>query len=275
MSQQHSALAESRPPDPPQAPNVLLSINPEWAEAILDGEKQWEYRKTPPARGPPMRLVLYASAPVQAAVGVAWSYTMLERDVPVLIDETVDRTPHDRDDVLDYFGDAQEGAALRIGSFRRFDEPVPRTDLESDGLAPAQNFRYIGSVPAHETLVEPTTVRVGGHTRVGHCKRDETDVYVGRGPNGRAMDETPVGERGWLGNPYPLDDVDSRGASIEAFRADFVARLKADQAFRDAVRGLSGKTLGCWCQSLEADQPACHAEVVAEYADRLAGGEQL
>lgn len=106
-------------------------------------------------------------------------------------------------------------------------------------------------------------------TRVGHCKRNSTDVYAGRGPGGRAMDETEIGERGWLGNPYPLDEVESRAASIEAFRADFVARLKVDSEFREAVRELAGKTLGCWCQSLEDDHPACHAEVIAEQADRL------
>ena len=42
---------------------------------------------------------------------------------------------------------------------------------------------------------------------------------------------------------------------------------------------LAGKTLGCWCQRLDEDSPACHAEVIAEHADRLArdqsaGGER-
>lgn len=106
-------------------------------------------------------------------------------------------------------------------------------------------------------------------TRVGHCKQDETDVYAGRGPNGRAMDETPAGERGWLGNPYPLDKADSRAASIEAFKAVFYARLETDEAFREAVADLSGKTLGCWCQRIDEDRPRCHAEIIAEHADKL------
>lgn len=142
----------------PQVPNVLLSIKPEHADAILDGEKQWEYRKVAPSRGPPLRLVLYASAPVQAAVGVAWSYTVLERPIPVLIEETVRFTPHDRDEVLDYFGDAETGYAIRIGSYRRFDKPVPRDTLKSMGLSPSQNFRYAGTVTADERYVEPALV---------------------------------------------------------------------------------------------------------------------
>lgn len=107
-------------------------------------------------------------------------------------------------------------------------------------------------------------------TRVGHCKRDETDVYAGRGPDGRDMTEADPGERGWLGNPFPVEDHDSRAACIEAFKATFVARLKTDPEYREAVADLAGKRLGCWCQTLADDGPPCHAEVIAEWAERLA-----
>lgn len=144
------------------APNVLLSIKPKWADAILSGEKTWEYRKVAPTRGPPLRLVLYASAPVKKAVGVAWSYTVLERPIPELMERTVRFTPHDPFDILDYFGDAETGHALRIGTYRRFDAPVPRAELEAMGLEPTQNFRYIGDTKPDERLVEPQKIRTGG-----------------------------------------------------------------------------------------------------------------
>ena len=107
-------------------------------------------------------------------------------------------------------------------------------------------------------------------TRIGHCKRDETDVYVDRGTGGRSMSNTEIGSRGWLGNPHPLDDGYTKSESIDLFRDEFEARLRDDDEFREAVRNLSGTTLGCWCQSLDDDDPACHAEVIAEHADRLA-----
>lgn len=112
---------------------------------------------------------------------------------------------------------------------------------------------------------EQNTVR----TRVGHCKADETEVYVGRGRGGRDMLNTPIRSRGWLGNPHSVDDHGREG-SIERFRKAFEHRLENDPAFREAVRQLAGKTLGCWCQRLHADGPPCHAEVIAEHADRLA-----
>lgn len=113
------------------------------------------------------------------------------------------------------------------------------------------------------------------HTRVGHVIEDgeDIDVYAARGSGRKAMGEVPIGKRGWLGNPYTLEDADSRAACIEAFKADFIARLKQDTEFRDAVVDLSGKTLGCFCQTIDEEGPACHAEVIAEHADRLASEE--
>jgi hypothetical protein len=104
---------------------------------------------------------------------------------------------------------------------------------------------------------------------VGHCKADSTDVYIGRGPGGRDMTDTEVGNRGWLGNPYPVDECESRAASIEAFKADFIVKLRSNEEFREAVKELEGKTLGCWCQGIDDTIPACHGEVIAEFVERL------
>lgn len=109
-------------------------------------------------------------------------------------------------------------------------------------------------------------------TRVGHCGHDDTDVYAGRGPGGRDMLSTAIGARGWLGNPHTVGDHGRAGA-IDRFRRAFENRIENDERFRAAVRDLHGKILGCWCQRLADDEPACHAEVVAEWADRLARGD--
>jgi hypothetical protein len=107
-------------------------------------------------------------------------------------------------------------------------------------------------------------------TRVGHCKADETDVYVGRGQHGRHMlSVAKPGTRGWLGNPFSLGDHD-RAESIERFRAAFERKLERDDKFREAVGDLSGQVLGCWCQQLDDDSPACHGEIIADHADRIA-----
>jgi hypothetical protein len=82
------------------------------------------------------------------------------------------------------------------------------------------------------------------------------------------MLSTPVGQRGWLGNPNTVEDHGREG-SIERFRKAFEYRIDNDAEFRAAVQDLAGQTLGCWCQRVDDDSPACHGEVIAEWADRL------
>jgi hypothetical protein len=127
--------------------------------------------------------------------------------------------------------------------------------------------RYDSKMQEVDPMTEHSSDGIS-QTRVGHCKADSTDVYVGRGPGGRSMLDTPIGERGWLGNPYPADEY-GRGESIENFREAFEEKLKLNDAFREAVGDLAGRDLGCWCQRLDEDGPACHAEIIAEHADRI------
>lgn len=105
-------------------------------------------------------------------------------------------------------------------------------------------------------------------TRVGRWMEDDCDVYAGRGRNGKRFGSADIGERGWLGNPYSAEEHGREGC-IEKFRRVFERRLENDEEFREAIADLSGKTLGCWCQYVDDDGPACHAEVIAEHADQL------
>lgn len=133
-----------------EVPNVLLSIHPEHAEAILDGSKLWEYRRVIPAVDPPIRLVLYATDPIQAAVGSCWVPFIKSGWPSTVVLETVDETPNDPREVASYLSGLQEAHALRVVGPRRFDEPVERSSLEAAGRPPSQNFRYLPGInPAY------------------------------------------------------------------------------------------------------------------------------
>lgn len=111
-------------------------------------------------------------------------------------------------------------------------------------------------------------------TTVGHCKIDDCDVYVGRGFDGEAMGTVAVGQRGWLGNPYVVDEDSEAGytreESVALFTTEFLQKLEDDIEFRNAVGDLEGATLGCWCQrEHEDDGDLCHGEVIARAVDRV------
>jgi predicted transcriptional regulator len=142
-----------------RVPNVLLSIHPEHAEAILSGDKLYEYRRVPPARGPPMRLVLYATVPTKAVVGDAYVWEVMEDTPSAIADRTVGRTTSSRGEVLDYFEGVDTAYAIRIGTYRRFASPIPRGTLVDMDAEPAQNFRYIGEAPANGEAIDNGTIR--------------------------------------------------------------------------------------------------------------------
>ena len=107
-------------------------------------------------------------------------------------------------------------------------------------------------------------------TRVGHVRYDDTDVYAGRGAQNATIRNTDPTDRGWLGNPFTVEKF-GREQAIRHYREAFERRLRDDPDFRAAVRQLHGQVLGCFCQRLHDDDgAACHAEVIAEHADRLA-----
>jgi len=92
-------------------------------------------------------------------------------------------------------------------------------------------------------------------TKVVNLRVSDYDVYIGRA--GRGQD-------GYFGNPFPLQNGESRGATIERYRKYFYNRLKTDPEFFRRVHELKGKTLGCFCKP-----HACHGDVIAEYLNNM------
>lgn len=104
---------------------------------------------------------------------------------------------------------------------------------------------------------------------VGHCKKDDCDVYIGRGRGNAHIENTRIGKRGWLGNPFSLECGFSREESISRFAEVILRRVEQDPEFRKALYELKGATLGCWCRSCSEDDPACHGDVVKKVIEGI------
>ena len=140
---------------------VFLSIKPEYAEAILDGSKPYEYRRQPPVAGVPFTMLLYATDGVSEVVGAALVDDVKRADPKDLIPATVHDTPHDADEVRAYFDGTTSGAALHVRHAVRLEPPIERTEIRErwpDFTVP-QNFRYV-SEDSHAGLVELTRTRL-------------------------------------------------------------------------------------------------------------------
>ena len=87
--------------------------------------------------------------------------------------------------------------------------------------------------------------------RVVHCKKEEFDVYVGRGSK-------------W-GNPYSHKEgtlaeyvVESRREAVQRFEE----YLLSNEELMGSLSELKGKTLGCWCKP-----KSCHGDILLRYAN--------
>jgi predicted transcriptional regulator len=125
---------------------ALLSIHPRHAEAILQGEKRVELRRT--AVAPDVTHVLiYATAPVQAVVG--W-FDVVGVDVD---SKTGIWGAHGavagvtRKEFRDYFAGAARAVAIRVGHAQRLDPLLPVHEIPGV-RRPPQSFQYLdrGSV---------------------------------------------------------------------------------------------------------------------------------
>jgi hypothetical protein len=113
--------------------------------------------------------------------------------------------------------------------------------------------------------------------RVGHCRQDDVDVYIGRhGGSDSHLLNTAIGEPGWLGNPFPLSTFD-REESIAAFTKALTTRIDREPLFARALaEQVHGQVLGCWCRRLDEVEPICHGDVLVDAAAMCfqSGGRQ-
>ena len=94
-------------------------------------------------------------------------------------------------------------------------------------------------------------------TTVVNLRKDEYDVYIGRGRKGLIPDPP---EYGCFGNPF---DKNTRSKNIADFKEYFDSRIKNDPKFKEAILTLKDKRIACFCKPLP-----CHGDVIAEWLDK-------
>lgn len=121
---------------------VLLSIKPKFANAILEGTKTFELRRTV-FRNPTVRkIVIYASSPVSRVVGEFTIGDVLALKPEKLWEATGDGSGVERTFFDEYFRGCEVGFALKVHRPRRYAQPLVLK--EHFGFSrPPQSFRYL------------------------------------------------------------------------------------------------------------------------------------
>lgn len=81
---------------------------------------------------------------------------------------------------------------------------------------------------------------------------EDYEVYIGRAGNGKD---------GYFGNPF---NEGTRTYKLKMFEQYLKDRINNDEEFRENVKSLNGKVLGCFC----SPKP-CHGDILLKYAKLL------
>lgn len=100
-----------------------------------------------------------------------------------------------------------------------------------------------------------------------NVRKEKCDVKIGR--NGKG-DVAPIPEAGCFGNPYRVDEY-GRDGSLVLYQDYFNKRIEEDGEFREAIRGLKGQKLGCFCKPVEGfnGKLMCHGQIIAAWLDEV------
>jgi predicted transcriptional regulator len=120
---------------------ALLAIKPQFAQAIMEGRKRVEFRKTR-FKQCPRFIVLYASTPIKQVVAYFEVAYIKELSPRGLWREFKHIGGIEYRDFIDYYGDRSVGFAIVIAAVWKLTQPARLNHLNPRGGAP-QSFRYL------------------------------------------------------------------------------------------------------------------------------------
>lgn len=132
--------SSARSSDSLKPTHAVLSIKPQYAEAIFSGKKRFEFRRAIFRRDIQV-VIVYITSPVGQVVGEFRVDEIITDDVDALWDRTETYAGIDRRGFFDYFDGRDVGHAIVIGTVRRYKQPL---DLQKTyGVRPPQSFLYV------------------------------------------------------------------------------------------------------------------------------------
>jgi predicted transcriptional regulator len=121
---------------------MLLSINPEHVENILNGTKQYEFRKVR-CKADVDRIIIYATAPQKLVVAEAEIDEIIEDEVSEVWRQTSAFAGISHSFFRAYYKGKKKAVAYKLGRVEAYKEPRRLSDY---GLTyPPQSFVYLES----------------------------------------------------------------------------------------------------------------------------------
>lgn len=137
------AVGHREAPEPVEPmSDIVISIKPRFAEAILSGRKTVELRKTSARLRPGTRALIYASSPTRALVGSAVITRRHQLSIDGLWTRFGGQAAIDEGAFRRYYAGDVEGVAFELSDVRRHAQAVSLEELRrlGDGFRPPQSY---------------------------------------------------------------------------------------------------------------------------------------
>lgn len=121
---------------------VLLSIKPEYAEKILNGEKKYEFRKILPKNRSVNKVIIYATMPIGKVIGEFEIAGLISDSPPRLWETTAEFSGITLDFFESYFKDRETAHAIKVGRVKKYPKMKNLVEVLPNGVPP-QSFCYI------------------------------------------------------------------------------------------------------------------------------------
>lgn len=120
---------------------VLLSIKPEYVQEIIKGNKKFEYRKRI-FKEDVKSVVIYSTMPVGKIIG-EFKIDKILNDSPIeLWNKTSKYAGISKISFMDYFSGRNDGFAIEIKEFIKYQEPINPKEINDNFVAP-QSYKYL------------------------------------------------------------------------------------------------------------------------------------
>lgn len=130
---------------PVPRPDLLVSVRPRFAHAILEGTKRVELRRVRPAVEAGDTIVFYETSPTCAVVAKAEIRNVASGSATRLWTAARALSGLNRQEFMLYFEGCRTGFAIEFGDVRVFEHPVTLSTLRRavPGFAPPQSYHYL------------------------------------------------------------------------------------------------------------------------------------
>lgn len=135
---------------------LLISIKPIYANLILDGSKTVELRKSLPRIEKETLIVIYASAPMKAIVGVGIVSDVIKDDPKIVWAKYKHSVGINKQTFNDYFKNKSKAVGILLKSIYRLDPEIKLDSIRKElpNFSPPQSYKYLSKLGTFKKYIK-------------------------------------------------------------------------------------------------------------------------